>query len=189
VIAARVRGRPVAATRHRDDLIERIVDLRQRQQQAIAALGVPQAPSIGKLREETETRRGFATLFADLGLEPPAARGDGNATGCKIDHLRLLQLFCPRWSKTQLGPVAAADAGAFEAISRDIVGAATAVAGDRTVGALTGSDRLRPITRTDSTGVVTTRWHGRPDQWMRRFHTPTITTVTAFGDGKGSWWP
>jgi hypothetical protein len=171
------------------EIIERIVDVRERQQQAIARLGIPSAPSVSRLREEAEVAAGFKELFADLGLVQPMARGDGNSVASRIDHLRELQPLCKQWRKAQLGPIAASDAGAFENIAADIVRAATAVAADRTVGSLRDPERMRPVTRVDATGVTVTRWHGKPTQWMTRFMPPAYTVVSAFGNGRGDWYP
>jgi hypothetical protein len=171
------------------EIIEKIVAVRSAQTAAIAALGIPSAPTISRLRAEAEVAREFREIFQDLGLEAPQLRGDGNRVGAELDHLVRLQPYGRRqWRGAKLGQIAMNEPAVFESIAADIVADARAIAADRTVGSLHDADRMRPIVRTDSTGVTTTRWCGKPDHWMRFLHDPVIRCLNAVGDGRGTWY-
>jgi hypothetical protein len=188
---ADLAANPGLAARYlrRDDLLRDIVNVRARQDRAIQDLGLKSPPSLPRLRQANETRAGFAELFADLQIEPPTARTDGNAMGERIAHLELLKHHCARWAKADLGRLAQADARGFDNAQADIIRDAQVVAADPTIGSFKHPGALRPVVRTDKAGHKTTTWHGDPNAWMSHFHDPLLRCLTAVGDGRGNWYP
>jgi hypothetical protein len=179
----------VARYTRRDDIVRDLVDVRTKQDRAIADLGLKAPPSVPRLREASDVRSGFQTLFQDLEIEPPTARSDANSTAERLAHLELLQRHCPQWKNTKLASVAAADTSAFETIASDIVTAASAVASDPTIGSFRQPNALRPVVRTDASGHRTTKWCGNPATWMSAFYPPVQTVLRAVSLGFGTWLP
>jgi hypothetical protein len=173
----------------RDDVVRDLVNVRQRQDRAIAGLGLKPPPQIPRLRAANDVRSELQALFQDLQIEPPLPRSDANATAERVAHLELLQRHCPQWAKAKLATIAAADTAAFQSIGNDIVTAAKAVANNPTIGSFRHPNALRPIVRTDASGHRTTKWCGDPNDWMSRFHDPLIRCLNAVSLGYGEWLP
>jgi hypothetical protein len=173
------------ALARRDDLVEDLVRVRDRQDRLAARLPAP--PNIARLREATDVRAQYAELFRDLELTPPAPRTDGNAVGERLAHLAALQSrFAPaEWRKVDLYRAAQAETKMLDLAEREIAGAARANAADKTYGSIHRQGCLRPVTRIDSIGRKTTEWRGDPFDWMRMFMPATYDLLEAYGTGRG----
>jgi hypothetical protein len=173
------------ALARRDDIVEDLVRVRDRQDRLAARLHAP--PNIERLREATDVRAQYAELFRDLELTPPAPRTDGNAVGERLAHLAALQpRFAPtEWRRVDLYRTAQAETRMLDLAEREIAGAARDRARDKTYGSLHRPGALRPIHRTDAQGRRSTEWRGDPFSWMSMFMPATYDLLEFYGNGRG----
>jgi hypothetical protein len=173
------------AMARRDDVVEDLVRVRDRQDRLASRLPAP--PNIDRLREATEVRAQYAELFRDLQLPQPEARTDGNAVAERLAHLAALQpRFAPaEWRKVNLYSAAQAEPKMLDLADEEIGGAARDRARDKTYGSIHRPGALRPVTRIDSLGRKTTQWCGDPFDWMRMFMPATYDLLEAYGNGRG----